>query len=28
MMGELKKIAEEIKKDHDLAMSLWDTGEF
>ena len=27
-MGELKKIAKEIKKDHDLAMELWSTGEF
>ena len=28
MMGELKKIAKEIKKDHDLAMALWGSGEF
>ncbi|MEM7363385.1 MAG: DNA alkylation repair protein [Pseudomonadota bacterium] len=28
MMGELKKIAKTIKKDHDLAMSLWDSGAF
>ena len=27
-MGELKKIAKEIKKDHDLAMALWGSGEF
>jgi 3-methyladenine DNA glycosylase AlkD len=28
MLGELRKIAKEIKKDHDLAMELWSTGEF
>lgn len=27
-MGDLKKRAKEIKKDHDLAMELWSTGEF
>ena len=27
-MGDLKKIAKEIKRDHDLAMELWDTGEY
>lgn len=27
-MGELKKLAKEIKKDHDLAMSLWASGQF
>lgn len=27
-IGDLKKIAKEIKKDHDLAMELWSTGEF
>lgn len=28
MMGELRKIAKEIKKDHELAMELWSTEEF
>lgn len=27
-MGDLRKIAKEIKKDHELAMELWSTGEF
>ena len=27
-MGDLRKIAREIKKDHELAMELWSTGEF
>ena len=27
-LGELRKIAKEIKKDHELAMELWSTGEF
>lgn len=27
-MGDLKKLAKEIKKDHDLAMELWSTGEY
>lgn len=27
-LGDLRKIAKEIKKDHDLAMELWSTGEF
>jgi 3-methyladenine DNA glycosylase AlkD len=27
-MGDLKKRGQEIKKDHDLAMELWSTGEF
>jgi 3-methyladenine DNA glycosylase AlkD len=27
-MGDLKKIAKEIKKDHELAMELWSTGEY
>lgn len=26
-MGDIKKLAKEIKKDHDLAMELWSTGE-
>ncbi|MDF3026604.1 MAG: alkylation repair protein [Fluviicola sp.] len=28
MLGELRKIAKEIKKDHELAMELWSTGKF
>ena len=28
MMGELRKIAKEVKKDHELAMELWSTEEF
>lgn len=27
-MGELKQLAKEIKKDHDLAMELWSIGEY
>ena len=27
-MGDLKKIGKEVKKDHDLALELWSTGEF
>lgn len=27
-LGDLRKIAKEIKKDHDLAMQLWSTGSF
>ena len=27
-LGELRKIAKEIKKDHELALELWSTGEF
>ncbi|MBT8220072.1 MAG: DNA alkylation repair protein [Bacteroidia bacterium] len=27
-LGDLRKIAKTIKKDHDLAMELWSTGEF
>lgn len=27
-MGDLKKIAKEIKRDHELAMELWATGEY
>lgn len=27
-MGDLRKIAKEIKKDHELAMELWSTGKF
>lgn len=27
-MGDLKKIGKEIKKDHDLAIELWSTGEY
>ena len=27
-LGDLRKIAKEIKKDHDLAMELWSTGKF
>lgn len=27
-LGDLRKIAKEIKKDHELAMGLWSTGEF
>lgn len=27
-MGEIKKMGKEIKKDHDLAMELWSTGEY
>jgi 3-methyladenine DNA glycosylase AlkD len=27
-LGDLRKIAKEITKDHDLAMELWSTGEF
>ena len=27
-MGDIKKMAKEIKKDHDLAMELWSTGEY
>ena len=27
-LGDLRKIAKEIKKDHQLAMELWSTGEF
>ena len=27
-LGDLRKIAKEIKRDHDLAMELWSTGEF
>lgn len=28
LMGELRKIAKSIKKDHELAMELWSTGQF
>ena len=28
MLGELRTIAKEIKKDHALALELWSTGEF
>src|SRR5690554_153079 len=28
MLGDLRKIAKEIKKDHQLAMELWSAGEF
>lgn len=27
-MGDLKKLAKEIKKDHTLAMALWETGQY
>ena len=27
-LGDLRKLAKEIKKDHDLALALWSTGEF
>ena len=27
-LGDLRKFAKEIKKDHDLAMELWSTGKF
>ena len=27
-LGEIKKIGKEIKRDHDLAMELWSTGEY
>ncbi len=27
-LGDLRKIAKEIKKDHDLALELWSTGEY
>lgn len=27
-LGDLRKIAKEIKKDHDLAIELWSTGQF
>ena len=27
-LGDLRKIAKEIKKDHEIAMELWSTGEF
>lgn len=27
-LGELRKVAKEIKKDHELALELWSTGEF
>lgn len=27
-LGDIRKIAKEIKKDHELAMELWSTGEF
>jgi 3-methyladenine DNA glycosylase AlkD len=27
-LGEIKKLGKEIKKDHDLAMELWSTGDF
>lgn len=27
-LGDLKKIAKDIKKDHDLAIELWETGEY
>jgi len=27
-LGDLRKIAKEVKKDHDLAMELWSTGSF
>lgn len=27
-LGDLRKIAKEIKKDHELAMALWSTGQF
>lgn len=27
-LGDIKKVAKEIKKDHDLAMELWSTGDF
>lgn len=27
-LGDLRKIAKEVKKDHDLALELWSTGEF
>jgi 3-methyladenine DNA glycosylase AlkD len=28
LMGGIKKLAKEIKKDHDLAMELWETGDY
>lgn len=28
MMGDLKKMAKEIKKDHELGMELWSTGDY
>jgi 3-methyladenine DNA glycosylase AlkD len=28
MLGDLRKIAKDIKKDHELAMELWSTGRF
>ena len=28
MLGDLRKIAKDIKKDHELAMELWSTGKF
>lgn len=28
MLGDLRKIAKDIKKDHELAMELWPTGKF
>jgi 3-methyladenine DNA glycosylase AlkD len=27
-LGDLRKIAKEIKKDHELALELWSTGAF
>ena len=27
-LGDLRKIAKEIKRDHDLAMELWQTGHY
>ena len=27
-LGDLRKLAKEIKRDHELAMELWSTGEF
>ncbi|MFY0651709.1 MAG: hypothetical protein JXQ96_06730 [Cyclobacteriaceae bacterium] len=27
-LGDLREIAKEIKKDHELALELWSTGEF
>ena len=27
-LGDLRKIAKDIKKDHELAMELWSTGQF
>ena len=27
-LGDLRKIAEDVKKDHELAIELWSTGDF